>query len=194
MLGFDQSFAAATLAGCEYWENHSIGDFDARLERARKDYFAIPAPTQADLDEQYQITWKHYEESGQDPAYQMQFADADWLTRLYMGRRYKETIGFVPTQQELWIYCLDTRQGSDACKVIAQSDGALAFDNNGKALDPPSAFLTYYEKARENFFEHTMLAAMIVDALPACDESDEADKLAHKAFQYLREFQSGRRP
>lgn len=194
LLSGGQCLAASTLAGCEYWENHSIADLGARLGRARNDYFSIPEPTQSDLDQQYQITWKYYEESGQDPAYQMQFADAQWLTRLYMARKYKESIGFVPSQQEVWVYCLDTRQGSDACKVIARASGALAFDASGKAVDPPPSFLIYYDKSRENFFEHTMLAAMIVDALPACDESDEAEKLADKAFEYIREFQSGRRP
>lgn len=193
-LAGGHQLAAQSLAGCDYWENHSITDLDARLDRARQDYFSIPAPTRSDLEEQYQITWKEFEARGYNPAEQMRGADEFWLTRLYMSRRYEESFHFVATQQEIWVFCLDTRQGNNTCKAIQKAHGTLAFDANGQAIDPPPAFVSYYEDSGYQFFEHVLLAMIIVDALPSCDESDEAAKLADKAFQYLREFQSGRRP
>jgi hypothetical protein len=194
MLAGNNQLAAQTFAGCDYWENHSISDLDTRLDRARQEYFSIPAPTRSDLEEQYQITWKEFEARGYNPAEQMRGADEFWLTRLYMSRKYEESFPFAASQQEIWVFCLDTRQGNKTCKDIQEAHGALTFDAKGQAVDPPPAFVSYYENSQYQFFEHVLLAMIIVDALPACDESDEATKLADKALQYLKEFQSGRRP
>lgn len=179
---------AATLAGCDYWDKQEYADLAERLESARLAYRSIPKPGEQDLRDEYKRMWEYYEAEGHDPAYQMKFADADWLARVYHGRLYKERVGFVPSHQEFWIHCLDSRRGKSAgCDRILRSHGQLSFTDDGTAVDPPAAFLALYEEQREKFFEHTFLASIIIDGMYNCDESAEATALVEKAFDYVND-------
>lgn len=181
-------WAYAQNSGCDYWINHSIAELDERLESARAEFIAIEGPTKADLEEEYQIKWNRFKEQGHDPDYQMRNAPESWLRSGYFYRKYWETTSFVPTEQEVWIFCADTRRSSDVCEKITIE--SIEFANDGSATKAPEKFRDFYEESKQGYFEHYLLAAMIVDALPACDESVEAQKLQDKAFQYIREFQS----
>jgi hypothetical protein len=179
-----------TDAGCDYWERFELSDLEQRLDRARDAYRAIADPTEGELEAEYRRMWTYWEERGYDPRRQM--GDEAWLRRIFKGRVYKERVGFRPTQQEFWIYCIDTRQRSPQCQDILRQSGNVEFDASGTALAPPPAFRELYESRRDDFFEHVMLGAMIVGALHSCIESPEAEALADKAYDYLREFQAGR--
>ncbi len=178
----------ATLAGCDYWDKQEYTDLADRLESARLAYYSIPEPTEMDLRDEYDRMWAYYEAEGHDPAYQMKYADAKWLGRLYHGRLYKERVGFVPTHEEFWVYCLDSRGGrGSGCEQILQSHGQLSFSEDGMAIEPPAAFLALYEKQQDKFFGHTFLSSIIIDGMYNCDESEEAAALTDKAFDYVND-------
>jgi hypothetical protein len=182
--------ARAALPGCDYWNRFELRELEDRLDRARNDYRSIPGPSQADLRAEYQRMWTYWQEQGLDPRRQM--GDESWLRRVYMGRVYNERIGFIPTQEEFWIFCAGTRQGRMECRNLRGQSGKIAFDEKGVAVDPPTAFSQIYESRKDKFFEHTMLAAMIVDSLSSCDKSPEAAMLIDKSISYLREFMFGK--
>jgi hypothetical protein len=179
-----------TDVGCDYWERLELSDLEQRLERARDAYRAIADPTQGELEAEYRRMWSYWEERGYDPRRQM--GDEAWLRRIFKGRVYKERVGFRPTEEEFWIFCIDTRQRTRQCQDVLRRSGNLEFDASGTALAPPPAFRELYEGRRDDFFEHVMLGAMIVGALHSCIESPQAEALADKAYGYLREFQAGR--
>ncbi|WP_265516497.1 hypothetical protein [Nitratireductor luteus] len=177
---------AATLAGCDYWDKQEYSSLADRLESSRSAYWSIPNPSEKDLQDEYDRMWAYYEAEGHDPAYQMKFADADWLARVHHGRLYKERVGFVPTHEEFWVYCLDTRLGRrSGCEELLRSHGQLSFGGDGSAVEPPAAFLALYDEQRDKFFEHVFLASIIIDGLSNCDESEEASALIDKAFDYI---------
>jgi hypothetical protein len=177
----------AQLSGCDYWIDHPLKDIVVRLEKARNEFLSIPSPTKKDLDEEYQIKWNDFKKRGYDPKYQMRVAPKSWLQTGYYYRKYWKITSFVPTEQEVWIFCVDTRQGRGACRNINEKNGNLHFRKDGSAIDAPTEFRKFYEESKQNFFEHFMLAAMVVDALPACDDSAEARRLRDKALQYIHE-------
>ena len=63
----------ARETGCDYWDAQSLDALDARLQKARTDYYSIQEPTAADIDDQQRKRWDYWQSVGQDPAYQMQF-------------------------------------------------------------------------------------------------------------------------
>jgi hypothetical protein len=179
-----------TDVGCDYWERSELSDLEQRLDGARAAYRSIADPTRAELEAEHRRMWNYWKEQGYDPRRQM--GDEAWLRRVFKGRVYKERVGFRPTQEEFWIFCIDTRQRTRQCQDLLRQSGNLEFDASGTALAPPPAFVDLYESRRDDFFEHVMLGAMIVGALHSCIESPEAEALADKAYGYLREFQAGR--
>jgi hypothetical protein len=122
----------------------------------------------------------------------MQFDDETTYRKLFFGEAYRETFRFIPTQQEVWIYCVDSGYVNDECKKIFKGHGSIEFDQKGNAIDPPSAFVTYYEKNKDGYLEHTMLAAMILDSMAWCDDSTEARAITEKADTYIKEYWRGR--
>lgn len=177
--------AQATLVGCDYWDRHDIGELEARLDRANAAYHAIADPTSTELKLEYQRMWQYWLDQGHDPARQM--GDEIWLRRVYHGRVYRETVGFVPTEEEFWIHYLDTRHGAGArhSAGVLKAFGPIAFDENGTAIDPPPAFRSLYSERKDKYFEQIFLAAMIIDALPSCNASAETEPLIEKAFDYM---------